>query len=139
MIQGDARLDESGDLVVLEEQDRTQWNQSYIAEALPHVEEALRGEPGQFALVAAISAEHCKAARPEDTNWRQIVRHYNLLEQLTGSPIVSLNRAVAVAMADGPQPALVLIDSLSANGNLDQYHLLHAARADLLRRMGSMA
>ena len=135
----DARLDVAGDLVVLEEQDRTLWNQSFIDEALPLVEEALQGEPGQFSLEAAISAEHCKASRPEDTNWRQIVRFYNMLERLTGSPIVALNRAVAVAMADGPQPALQMIDSLSASGDLDEYHLLHAARADLLRRMGSMS
>jgi len=133
----DARLDEAGDLVVLEEQDRRRWNQSYISEALPLVDEALRGEPGQFALEAAISAEHCKAARPEETNWRRIVRYYDLLQQLTGSPIVALNRAVAVAMADGPDPGLKLIDSLSDSGDLDEYHLLHAARADLLRRKGS--
>lgn len=133
----DARLDEAGDLVVLEEQDRTLWNQGFIHEALPLVEEALQGEPGQFSLEAAISAEHCKATRPEDTNWRQIVSFYNMLEQLTGSPIVALNRAVAVAMADGPEPALRMIDLLAASGDLDEYHLLHAARADLLRRMGS--
>ena len=134
-----ARLDAAGDLVVLEEQDRTLWNQDFIAEALPLVEEALQGEPGQFSLEAAISAEHCKASRPEDTNWLQIVRFYNMLEQLTGSPIVALNRAVAVAMSDGPEPAIQIIDSLAASGDLDQYHLLHAARADLLRRMGSMS
>ena len=133
----DARLDAAGDLVVLEEQDRTLWNRAYIAEALPLVDEALRGEPGQFALEAAISAEHCKAARPEETNWPRIVRRYDLLQQLTGSPIVALNRAVAIAMADGPEPALDLIDSLSASGDLNEYHLLHAARADLLRRKGS--
>jgi len=133
----EARLDEAGDLVVLEDQDRTRWNQKYIAEALPLVEEALSSEPGQFALEAAISAEHCKATRAEYTNWVQIIRLYNLLEQITGSPIVALNRAVAVAMAEGPQPALVLIDSLASD--LDEYHLLHAARADLYRRMGSSA
>lgn len=135
----EARLDAAGDLVVLEEQDRTLWNQDFIAEALPLVEEALQGEPGQFSLEAAISAEHCKASRPEDTNWLQIVSFYNMLEQLTGSPIVALNRAVAVAMSDGPEPAIQIINSLAASGDLDQYHLLHAARADLLRRMGSMS
>jgi RNA polymerase sigma-70 factor, ECF subfamily len=135
----DARLNEAGDLVVLEEQDRTLWNQDFIDEALPLVEEALQDEPGQFSLEAAISAEHCKASRPEDTNWRQIVSFYNMLEELTGSPIVALNRAVAVAMADGPEPALQMIDALAALGDLDEYHLLHAARADLLRRMGSMS
>jgi RNA polymerase sigma-70 factor (ECF subfamily) len=135
----EARLDDAGELVILEEQDRTRWNQSYIAEALPLVDEALRGEPGQFALEASISAEHCRAARPENTNWRQIVRYYTLLEELTGSPVVALNRAVAVAMADGPEPGLSLIDSLASSGELEEYHLLHAARADLLRRMESFS
>jgi RNA polymerase sigma-70 factor (ECF subfamily) len=134
----EARLDDAGEIVVLEEQDRTRWNQSYISEALPLVDEALRIEPGQFALEAAISAEHCKARRPEDTNWRQIVRFYTQLQQLTGSPIVALNRAVAVAMADGPEPALSLIDSLAVTRELEEYHLFYAARADLLRRMGSL-
>ena len=130
-----ARLDAAGDLVVLEDQDRSNWNEDYIAEALPLVDEALQGHPGQFALEAAISAEHCKAVRAEDTNWRQIIQFYNLLERLTGSPIVSLNRAVAVAMADGPQVGLTLIDSLA--DDLEGYHLLHAARADLFRRTGA--
>ena len=139
----DARLDEAGDLVVLEEQDRNRWDHGQIAEALPLVDEALRGGqdlddlPGPFAVQAAIAAEHCQAARAEDTDWRRIVRLYDLLERLQPSPIVSLNRAVAVAMADGPQPALALIDELAASGDLDNYHLLHAARADLLRRVGS--
>ncbi|MGH9874146.1 MAG: RNA polymerase sigma factor [Pyrinomonadaceae bacterium] len=131
----DARLDEAGDLVVLEEQDRSRWNQTQIAEALPLVTEAIKVEPGPFALQAAIAGEHCKAKRPEDTNWREIVRLYGLLEQWQPSPIISLNRAVAVAMAFGPGIALALIDSLVPE--LDDYHLLHAARADLLRRMGS--
>ena len=133
----EARLDEDDDLVVLEEQDRTLWNRPQIDEALALVDEALRGEPGPFALEAAIAAEHCKAARAEDTNWAQIVTLYDLLEQLMPSPIVSLNRAVAIAMAKGPQPALELIDELAASGELDDYHLLHAARADMLRRLGS--
>jgi RNA polymerase sigma-70 factor (ECF subfamily) len=135
-----ARLDDAGDLVVLEEQDRSRWNQKLITEALLLAEEALRpssGEPGPFALQAAIAAEHCKATRADDTNWRRIVRLYDTLERVQPSPIVSLNRAVAVAMADGPEPALALIDSLAATGELNEYHLLHAARADLLRRMGS--
>ena len=131
----EARLDEAGDLVVLEEQDRGLWNQTQIAEALPLIAQALKDDPGPFAVQAAIAAEHCKAARAEDTNWQQIVRLYNLLEHLQPSPIVSLNRAVAIAMADGPGAALGLIDSLA--GELSDYHLLHAARADLLRRIGS--
>ena len=134
-----ARLDEAGDLVLLEEQDRRRWDQRQIAEALPLVEEALRGGPGPFALQAAIAALHCRAARAEDTDWPQIVRLYDLLERVQPSPIVSLNRAVAVAMVDGPQPALALIDALAATGDLDGYHLLHAARADLLRRLGSVS
>ena len=133
----EARLDEDNNLVVLEEQDRTLWNRPQIDEALVFVEQALRGEPGPFALEAAIAAEHCKAARAEDTNWAQIVVLYNTLEQLMPSPIVSLNRAVAIAMAKGPQPALELIDELAATGELDDYHLLHAARADMLRRLGA--
>src|SRR2546426_2710938 len=131
----DTRLDESGDLVLLEAQDRRRWNHEQIAEALPLVDEALRGGPGPFALQAAIAALHCQAARAEDTDWPQIVRLYDLLERVQPSPIVSLNRAAAVAMVDGPRPALVLIDALA--GDLDSYHLLHAARADLLRRIGS--
>jgi len=133
----DARLDERGDLVVLEEQDRRRWDQREIAEALPLVEEALREGPGPFAVQAAIAALHCQAERPEDTDWRQIVRLYDVLERLQPSPIVSLNRAVAVAMVEGPRAALALIDALASTGDLDEYHLLHAARADLLRRLGS--
>jgi len=133
----EARLDEDNNLVVLEEQDRTLWNRPQIDEALALVDEALRGAPGPFALEAAIAAEHCKAVRAEDTNWTQIVALYDLLEQLMPSPIVSLNSAVAVAMAEGPQPALDLIAELAASGELDDYHLLHAARADMLRRLGS--
>ena len=132
----DARLDEAGDLVVLEEQDRSRWDHRQIAEALPLVEEAVRGGPGPYALQAAIAAQHCRAARAEDTDWPQIVRLYDLLDRVQPSPIVSLNRAVAVAMAEGPRPALDIINSLAAANDLDKYHLLHAARADLLRRIG---
>ncbi len=135
----DARLDEAGDLVLLEKQDRRRWNHGQIAEALPLVEEALRGGPGPFAVQAAIAALHCRAARAEETDWPQIVRLYDVLERLQPSPIVSLNRAAAVAMVEGPGPALVLIDALAASGELDRYHLLHAARADLLRRLGASA
>ena len=132
----EARLDEDNNLVVLEEQDRTLWNRPQIDEALALVEEALRSEPGPFAIEAAIAAEHCKAARPEDTNWSQIVNLYTLLSEVMPSPIVSLNRAVAIAMDRGPRPALELIDELAASGELEDYHLLHAARADMLRRLG---
>jgi RNA polymerase sigma-70 factor, ECF subfamily len=133
----EARLDAAGDLVVLEEQDRSRWDRRQIAEALPLVDEALAGGPGPFALQAAISAVHCGAARAEDTDWAQIVQLYGVLERLQPSPIVSLNRAVAVAMAGDPQAALATVDGLAAASDLDSYHLLHAARADLLRRMGS--
>jgi RNA polymerase sigma-70 factor (ECF subfamily) len=133
----DARLDAAGDIVVLEEQDRSLWNKKQIAEALPLVDEALRGTPGPFALQAAIAAVHCRGTRAEDTDWPEIVKLYSLLERVQPSPIVSLNRAVAVAMADGPREGLVLLDRLTATNDLDGYHLLHAARADLLRRAGS--
>lgn len=149
----DARLDDAGELVVLEEQDRSRWNREQIAEALPLVEGAMRGTPGSstrtgvarvgaetpgpFALQAAIAAVHCRAARAEETDWREIVRLYDELERVQPSPVVSLNRAVAVAMAEGPQAGLALIDSLAAGNELDSYHLLHAARADLLRRAGA--
>ena len=132
----EARLDEDGDLVTLEDQDRSLWNRPQIDEALVLADEALAGQPGPFALEAAIAAEHCKAARAEDTNWEEIVKLYDLLAELMPSPIVSLNRAVAVAMARGPQPALELIDELATSGELNDYHLLHAARADMLRRLG---
>ncbi len=134
-----ARQDSEGDIVVLEEQDRTRWDTEQIAEALPFVDQARmsRNESGPYALQAAIAAEHCLAARAEDTNWPEIVRLYDLLEEVQPSPIVSLNRAVAVAMAERPESGLALIDALAAAGDLDGYHLLHAARADLLRRIGS--
>ena len=133
----DARVDDAGDIIVLEEQDRSRWDHGQIAEALPLVAEAFRGGPGPFALQAAIAAVHCQAARPEETDWPQIVGLYDLLERVQPSPIVSLNRAVAVAMADGAQAGLDLIDQLAATDDLANYHLLHAARADLLRRLGS--
>jgi RNA polymerase sigma-70 factor, ECF subfamily len=131
----DARVDDAGDLVVLEEQDRSRWNHEQIAEALPLVTEGLRGGPGVFALQAAIAVVHCRAARAEDTDWAQIVDLYGMLEQLQPSPIVELNRAVAVAMMRGPRTGLELIDGLAASNDLENYHLLHAARADLLRRL----
>ncbi len=133
----EARLDENGDLVVLEEQDRNIWNRRQIDEALSLVEAAMSGTPGPFALEAAIAAEHCKAARPDETDWRKIVAHYDRLQELLPSPIIALNRAVAVGMADGPQSALPLIDEIAKSGELESYHLLHAARADMLRRLGS--
>jgi RNA polymerase sigma-70 factor, ECF subfamily len=132
-----ARLDEAGDLVVLEQQDRTRWNQTQIAEALPLVAEALREGTGPYALQAAIAAQHCLAARAADTDWPEILRLYDLLARVQPTPVVALNRAVAVAMAESPQSALAILDALTATNDLDNYHLLHATRADLLRRMGS--
>jgi len=135
----EARLDDAGEMVLLEDQDRRRWNHAQIGEALPLVEEALRDGPGPFALQAAIAALHCQAARAEDTDWPQIVRLYEVLERQQPSPVVALNRAAAVAMVDGPAPALALVDGLAAGGELDRYHLLHAARAELLRRLGDRA
>jgi RNA polymerase sigma-70 factor (ECF subfamily) len=126
----DARFDEAGELIVMEEQDRSRWNRAQIEEALPLVEEALRGGAGPFAVQAAIAALHCETP----TDWPQIVQLYDVLLRLHPSPIVSLNRAVAVAMVEGPQRGLELIDAL----DLDDYHLLHAARAELLRRLGDL-
>jgi len=135
----EARLDQNGDLVILDEQDRSRWDRRQIAEALPLAAEALGDAPGPYAIQAAIAAMHCRAARAEDTDWPQILRLYDVLERLQPSPIVSLNRAVAVAMAHGPRPALAIMDKLAASGGLDKYHLLHSARADLLRRAGFSA
>jgi RNA polymerase sigma-70 factor (ECF subfamily) len=131
----EARLDEAGEIVLLEEQDRSRWDQRQIAEALPLVERALSNGPGAYAVQAAIAATHCRAARPEDTDWRGIVRLYDLLQKAQPSAVVALNRAVAVAMAYGPRQGLALMDELAAAGDLDEYHLLHAARGELLRRL----
>jgi RNA polymerase sigma-70 factor (ECF subfamily) len=132
----DARLDAAGDLVILEDQDRSRWNHRQIAEALPLVVEGIR-QPGPYAVQAAIAAEHCRALRSADTNWPRILQLYDVLERMQPSPIVTLNRAVAVAMVEGPRAALVLIDALDAEGDLENYHLFHSARADFLRRAGS--
>jgi len=132
----EARVDAQGNIVTLEEQNRSLWNHEQIAEALPIVEDALRNGAGSYALQAAIAAEHCKSRRAEDTDWPGIVRLYDLLQQVQPDPIISLNRAVALAMADNPEAALATVNQLTASGELEQYHLLHATRADLLRRMG---
>ncbi|HVM93360.1 MAG TPA: RNA polymerase sigma factor [Terriglobales bacterium] len=133
----EARLDAAGDLVLLEEQDRSLWNRTLIDEALVLVEEALRIAAGPYALQAAIVAVHCRALRSEETDWREIVRLYDVLARVQPSAVVLLNRAVAVAMVDGPAAGLKLIEPLSADKDLENYHLLHAARADLLRRIGA--
>lgn len=133
----DARQDDKGNLILLEEQDRRRFNRDQIEEALPLVEESLGSGPTPFAIQAAIAALHCRAERAEETDWPQILRLYEVLEQIQPSPIVSLNRAVAVAMAQGVEPALELVNSLAQTGDLNGYHLLYATRADLLRRLGA--
>jgi RNA polymerase sigma-70 factor (ECF subfamily) len=132
----EARVNEVGEIVVLEEQDRGKWKHKQIAEAMPLVEEAMRGGPGPLALQAAISAVHCQAARAEETNWQEIVWLYEALGRVQPSPVVSLNHAVAVAMAEGPQAGLALMEELAEESDLENYHLLHAARADMHRRLG---
>jgi RNA polymerase sigma-70 factor (ECF subfamily) len=134
-----ARLDGQGDLILLEDQDRTRWDRRQIAEALPLAAEALRDGPGPYALQASIAAVHCLARRSEDTDWARILRLYDVLERVQPSPVVSLNRAVAVAMVHGPAPALEVVNALAAGGELESFHLLHSVRADLLRRLGSAA
>jgi RNA polymerase sigma-70 factor (ECF subfamily) len=133
----DARVDADGVIVLLEDQNRALWDRGQIEEALPLVEEALGLAAAPFALQAAIAALHCQADSSRATDWRQIVRLYDRLERVQPSPIVSLNRAVAVAMAAGPQEGLTLIDRLAASGELEEYHLLHSARAALLAKLGS--
>jgi RNA polymerase sigma-70 factor, ECF subfamily len=132
-----ARLDSAGDIVTLEQQDRALWDRPEIEEGLGVLEVALRfGEAGPYQLQAAIVACHARATEAAGTNWREIARLYGALEQLLPSEVVTLNRAVAVAMADGPQKGLVLVDELERSGRLSSYHLLPATRADLLRRLG---
>ena len=119
--------------MLLEDQDRALWDGAKIDEGLRMLEHALaRRRPGPYQLQAAIAALHARAATPDDTDWEQIAALYGRLEELTGSPVVSLNRAVAVAMAQGPEVGLDAVDRLSG---LDSYHLYHATRADLLRRL----
>jgi RNA polymerase sigma-70 factor (ECF subfamily) len=131
-----ARVGAEGELVLLEAQDRSRWDRAAIGQALPLVERALtlRRPPGPYALQAAIGAVHAEAARPETTDWDQIALLYAELARVLPSPVVALNGAVAVAMRDGPAAGLALVDELAEA--LDGYHLLHAARADLLRRQG---
>ena len=132
----DARTDDAGDLVVLDEQDRSRWDHDMIDEGLALVRDTLpRGRIGPYQVQAAIAACHAEAPRPEDTDWPQIATLYGALAAIAPSPIVELNRAVAVAMADGPSAGLALLDTLAAAGELDDYHLFHSARADLLRRL----
>jgi RNA polymerase sigma-70 factor (ECF subfamily) len=130
-----ARVDAHGRLVLMADQDRSRWDAAMIAEALPLVERALRLQrpPGPYALQAAIAALHAEAARAEDTDWWQIAELYRELARVAPGPVVELNRAVAIAMGRGPAAGLALVDRVAPE--LDGYHLLHATRADLLRRL----
>ena len=130
----DTHTDEHGDLVVLEDQDRSRWDRAQIAEALELVPTALRGGAGMYSLQAAIAALHAQAARAADTDWRQIAALYAELYRRNPTPIIALNHAAAMAMWRGPAEGLALMDPLRKD--LADYHLWHAARADLLRRLG---
>jgi RNA polymerase sigma-70 factor (ECF subfamily) len=135
-----ARVSPDGELVTLENQDRERWDAAEIAEGVALLETALhRGMPGPYQVQAAIAACHATAAKAEETDWRQIAALYAELARFVASPVVALNRAVAVAMADGPAAGLALVDELTAAGELAGYHLLPATRADLLRRLDRFA
>jgi RNA polymerase sigma-70 factor, ECF subfamily len=134
-----ARHDEAGDLILLENQDRSQWDRAQIAEAIPLVERALRSGAGPYTIQAAIAAVHAEAPGTADTDWNQIVGLYELLLQAQASPIVQLNWIVAVAMARGPEAALQALESSAVEEALQNYHLLYAVRADLFRRLGRIS
>lgn len=132
-----ARVGSGGDLILLENQDRTLWDREQIGVGTAVLERALHmNQPGPYQIQAAIAALHDDAATPQDTDWPQIAALYRSLQRYTDSPVVRLNWAVAVAMADGPVRGLALLDEMDKAGTLNHYHLFHAARADLLRRAG---
>jgi RNA polymerase sigma-70 factor (ECF subfamily) len=132
-----ARTTADGELILLDAQDRSLWNREQIEEGLTLIERALSSRSvGPYALQAAIAAVHVEADDAASTDWRQIVGLYDVLMRLEPSPVVELNRAVAVAMRDGPAAGLALVDAVLARGDLGEYHLAHSARADLLRRLG---
>jgi RNA polymerase sigma-70 factor, ECF subfamily len=137
----DARVGADGELVLLDAQDRDRWDRGMIGQALPLVDQALtlRRPPGPYALQAAIAAVHAQAPRAEATDWRQITLLYDELGRVLPTPVVTLNRAVAVAMADGPAAGLTLVADLERRGDLDGYYLLWATEADLLRRLARFA
>jgi RNA polymerase sigma-70 factor (ECF subfamily) len=133
----DTRLSPDGEIVLLEEQDRSRWDREEISEGVALAEQALReAGPGPYAVQGAIAALHAQARHPEETDWRQIAALYDVLLRLNPSPVVELNRAVAVAQAERPEEGLHLLDSLEERGALASYHLLPAARADLLKKLG---
>ncbi len=132
-----ARTSPDGEVVLLEDQDRSLWNQELIAEGTTLVQRALAsGVLGRFTIQAAISATYAVAPSLDETNWGEIVNLYDMLEQVTPSPVIELNRAVAVAMRDGPAVGLALIDAILTRGDLPDYHLAYSARAELCRRLG---
>jgi RNA polymerase sigma-70 factor (ECF subfamily) len=132
-----ARVGDDGELVLLDDQDRSRWDRDRIREGASLVERALRMRtPGPYQLQAAIAALHDGAATPRETDWRQIEALYGELERRSASPVVALNHAVAIAMTSGPVAGLARIDAIAASGALDEYPYLHSARADLLRRLG---
>ncbi len=136
----EARVSKDGEIILLEEQDRSRWDHKLMSEGTALVEQALRSrEFGAYTLQAAISAVHAEAATAAQTDWNQIVVLYSVLLQIDSSPVVELNRAVAVAMRDGPEAGLVLIDAILERGDLVDYHLAHAARAEFCRRSGRMS
>jgi RNA polymerase sigma-70 factor, ECF subfamily len=135
-----ARVSQEGEIILLEEQDRSRWDYQLISEGTALVEQALRSRRfGAYTLQAAISAIHAQAGTAAQTDWNQIVVLYSVLQRIDLSPVVELNRAVAVAMRDGPEAGLVLIDAILKRGDLLDYHLSHAARAELCRRSGKMS
>jgi RNA polymerase sigma-70 factor (ECF subfamily) len=135
-----ARTSSDGQLILLENQDRSRWNREHITEGLALVERALASQPiGSYTLQAAIAAVHAQAPTADATDWAQITALYDVLLQAERSPIVELNRAVAVAMRDGPIEGVKLIDAILARGDLSDYHYAHAARGDLCRRLGRTA
>jgi len=132
-----ARVSPTGEFVLLEEQDRSLWDLAAIDEGRALIGSALRmGRPGPYQLQAAIAALHAQARHPDQTDWVQIVALYDGLARLAPSPVVELNRAVAISMADGPDRGLALVDEIDEGGQLDDYPWLHSAKADLLRRIG---
>jgi RNA polymerase sigma-70 factor (ECF subfamily) len=134
-----ARISADGDIVLLEDQDRSLWSRDLIAEGKRLVEQAFASQTvGAYSIQAAISAVHAEAASGAETDWSQIVALYDVLLRAAPSPIVELNRGVAVAMRDGPAEGLALIDRILARGELAGYHLAHSARGELLRRLGEI-
>ena len=135
-----ARTDSWGDLIPLEEQDRSLWDRELIADGVDLVRESMMsGRLGSYVIQAAIATVHAAADSVEATNWDLIVGYYDMLTQLQNSPVVTLNRAIAVGMRDGPRAGLAIVDDLLETGAMSHYHRAHAARADLARRVGSLA